>query len=105
MPPVLWRVRAKDHPGSSLSEIQNEPNWTSGHEHRIWYKNRQDRCPGLTHADDEIEEEAKEQGKEAQKEHEELEEREKKGDLVNFRDIIKSEKVCLIQPIGFCDYG
>ena len=52
--------------------------------------------PGLTHADDEIEEEAKEQGKEAQKEHEELEEREKKKDLVNFRDVIKSVKVCLI---------
>jgi nitrate reductase (NAD(P)H) len=95
MPPVLWRVRVKDHPGSSLSEIQSEPNWTSGHEHRIWYKNRQDRCPGLTHADDEIEE-AKEQGKEAQKEHEEREEREKKGELVDFRDITKSEKVCLI---------
>jgi hypothetical protein len=52
-------------------------------------------APG-SHTDDKIEEEAREQRKEAQKEHEELGEREKKGDLVNFRDIIKSEKVCLI---------
>ncbi|OCL15197.1 hypothetical protein AOQ84DRAFT_225138 [Glonium stellatum] len=91
MPPVMWKVRVKDHPGSSLEEIQSEPDWAIGHEHRIGYKNRQDRFPGLTHADDEIEE-AKEQSKEAKKEHEELEERTRKGELVNFRDIIKNQK-------------
>ena len=32
IPPVLWRMRVKDHPGSSLEETQSEYNWMSGYE-------------------------------------------------------------------------
>ncbi|OHW98199.1 nitrate reductase [Colletotrichum incanum] len=39
-------VKKTDHPGSSQEEIENEPNWGSGHNHRIGFKNRDNRVPG-----------------------------------------------------------
>ena len=49
MPPLPYDVRVKQHPGSTAEEIEDEPDWGNGHQHRIGYKNNQDRKPGLTH--------------------------------------------------------
>lgn len=89
MPPVPWHVRVKQHPGSTTEEIEDEPEWGSGHQHRVGYKNRDDRWPGLTHLGEEEEEDVEE----AVEEYKELAQKEKKGDLVNFRDVITHEKV------------
>lgn len=104
---VPWRVDVSDHPGSSAQDIDDEPTWTGDHQHRIGYKNRQDRVPGLTHevdsgelpglssstsasdSDGSTEEQFDE---DAHRAYERLKSRREQGDLVNFRDIIAGEK-------------
>jgi nitrate reductase (NAD(P)H) len=89
MPPVPWRVRTTNHPGSSLDEIEQEPNWETEHqhEHRVGYKNRYNRQPGVTHEHDE-----QDDTETARAGYDEIARREEEGDLVNFRDIILNEK-------------
>lgn len=53
MPPIPWTVKVHHHPGSSAHDIAKEPDWNAGHEHRIGFKNSQDRVPGITHEYDE----------------------------------------------------
>ena len=51
MAPIPYNVRVQWHPGSTAEDIQNEPDWeTHTGEHRVGYRNRQDRRSGLTHA-------------------------------------------------------
>jgi nitrate reductase (NAD(P)H) len=92
MPPVPWRVRVTDHPGSTREDIEREPDWSKEHrhDHRVGFRNRYDRIPGVTHSQDEISEEHG--SEEARKEYQQLKERAQKGDLVNFRDIVQNEK-------------
>ncbi|EMT66945.1 Nitrate reductase [NADH] 1 [Fusarium odoratissimum] len=52
-----WVVKVQAHPGSTAEEIRNEPDWVSGHQHRIGFRDRNNRLPGLTHKDDEYREE------------------------------------------------
>lgn len=89
MPPVPWRVRTTNHPGSSLDEIEQEPNWETEHqhEHRVGYKNRNNRHPGVTHEHDD-----QDDTQTARAGYDEIARREEEGDLVNFRDIILNEK-------------
>ena len=54
MAPMPYSVRVQQHPGSTAQDIENEPEWGEGHQHRIGYKNRQDRWPGLTHGGGEL---------------------------------------------------
>ncbi|KAK5115853.1 hypothetical protein LTR85_009447 [Meristemomyces frigidus] len=100
---VPWRVDVKQHPGSSEQDIKDEPQWTAGHQHRIGYRNRQDRFPGLTHDADEGEVPELTNGtsssgteedfdEEARQEYEKLRTRAEEGKLVNFRDIVQGEK-------------
>ncbi|KAF1364529.1 hypothetical protein EJ07DRAFT_162285 [Lizonia empirigonia] len=92
---IPWPVQATDHPGSSRADIDNEPDWKNlhGHDHRVGFRNKQgDRLPGITHRDNERLDDAAELGKEAKAEFERLQTRAKKGDLVNFRDLIQGEK-------------
>jgi len=89
MPPVPWVVKVRDHPGSKPEDIENEPDWGAGHQHRIGYKNRQDRVPGFTNPSDEWTEEEKE----AVRRDKELHEQEEQGKLVNWRDIMTHEEV------------
>jgi nitrate reductase (NAD(P)H) len=58
MPPIPHRVTVKYHPESTSAEINNEPEWGSGHEHRVGFINAQNRVPGLTHSGDEHEEDS-----------------------------------------------
>ncbi|KAF5004145.1 hypothetical protein FDECE_9359 [Fusarium decemcellulare] len=51
-----WVVNIRPHPGSTAEEIRNEPNWIAGHQHRVGFRDRNDRVPGITHRDDEYRE-------------------------------------------------
>ncbi|KAJ5244640.1 hypothetical protein N7489_004736 [Penicillium chrysogenum] len=42
----------RSHGGSSKGEIQDEPDWVRTHNHRIGFRDRNDRHAGLTHAGD-----------------------------------------------------
>ncbi|KAI1389571.1 uncharacterized protein F4822DRAFT_205202 [Hypoxylon trugodes] len=87
MPVIPWVIRVGDHPGSSAEEIANEPDWDSRHPHHIGFKD-ENRVAGITHRNDDYDEEiseAKEQWKELKKEK-------KEGELLNFRDIITHQK-------------
>lgn len=91
MPPIPWRVSVTSHPGSTKEDIRNEPDWGRGHQHRVGFKNRQDRRPGLTHGNDELtakDEEVLEKVRDLRQ----LKDRAKKGELINFRDIAQHEK-------------
>ncbi|EAT90548.1 nitrate reductase [Parastagonospora nodorum] len=91
MPPIPWRVQTTSHPGSTRDEIEQEPDWNAEHrhEHRIGYKNRYDRLPGVTHERDEHTQiDDVEQAREG---YEKLIKEAKHGDLINFRDIVLNE--------------
>ena len=78
-----YNVGVKQHPGSTLQDIENEPDWDNGHEHHIGYKDCQNPRPGLTHTGDE------EEGdilfkRNATEKLNSLREQVQKGELVNF---------------------
>jgi len=96
MPPIPHRVTVSYHPGSTLEEIQKEPEWGRGHEHRVGFINGQNRVPGLTHSGDEREDDSDpsediEAEIAAEKYHEFWDEAEE-GKLVSFRDIINAQE-------------
>jgi len=50
-----WTVSVRKHPGSSADDIRNEPDWQGGrHHHRVGFKHRDHRRPGITHESDEL---------------------------------------------------
>jgi nitrate reductase (NAD(P)H) len=57
MPPP-WRVRVGNFTGATKKEIDEEPHWGVGHNHRVGFLNRQSRVAGFTHDGDHDEEEA-----------------------------------------------
>lgn len=91
------------HPGSSGKEIEEEPEWSRGHNHRVGYLNRQGRFAGLTHDGDfdpyETEEDRKFRD-EAIRKHRELRERSKEGELLDFQDIMKNQTVSMSLATG-----
>ena len=89
---ALHRIRVQQHLGSSLEDIEHEPDWGAGHQHRIGYRNQQDRFPGITHRGDEKEDD-RDFETSALKEINQLRDRVNKGDLINFRDAISQQKV------------
>lgn len=89
MPPIPYKTEVKDHPGSSLDEIWNEPEWDASHDHRIGYINKHNRFPGVTHGGDEHDSEEEILAVEGSDKSDK-----KKGDLTNFRDVFNREKVC-----------
>lgn len=82
------------HPGSTSQEIADEPNWGAGHNHRIGFRNKHGRAPGLTHDGDydlyETEEE-RAFTENAQRKYRELKDKAKHGELVDFRDVMKAQ--------------
>lgn len=89
-----WIVNVADHPGSSAQEIEDEPDWGSGHHHRIGFKNRDNRVPGVTHKHDEYDEEVER----VRRGLKQLRDQAKKGRLVNFRDLINAQEVLRSVP-------
>jgi nitrate reductase (NAD(P)H) len=90
MPPIPHRTHHKAHPGSNQDEIDNEPDWKAGGNHRIGFRNKHNRFPGLTHVGDDEEQEFEH---EALGKITNLQSKIKKGELVNFRDVIKNQEV------------
>lgn len=89
-----WNVHVASHPGSTEDEISNEPDWTQSHQHQVGVLNLQGRYPGLTHNEtdsDEFHSRKDDFDREAEKELKTLQEKKKKGELLNFRDLIQSE--------------
>ena len=87
---VSNHVAIQQHPGSSRDDIEDEPEWGTAHQHRVGYRNRQDRLPGVTHTGDERNDEA------AENRRPESNERRKttaQDSLINFRDAIHKQKV------------
>lgn len=92
----LTAAVVSDHPGSSEQEITDEPDWAKvhNHQHRIGYRNRQGRRPGLTHDGDHDpykKAEDREFVEEAIRKYKDLRERAGKGELLNFQDIMKDQ--------------
>ncbi|PKS12473.1 hypothetical protein jhhlp_000679 [Lomentospora prolificans] len=84
-----WVIRAKEHPGATFEEIQNEPAWESGHQHRIGFRNADNRLPGFTHGLQPLSAEEEEAiVREARKKFKSIQDKEDKGELVNWRDIV-----------------
>ena len=92
------RIRVRQHPGSSQEDVEREPDWETGHQNRIGYRNRQDRIPGLTHQGDEKERDGDFERR-ALKEIDQLHNRVKKGDLINFRDAITQQKASTTKAV------
>ncbi|KAH7118490.1 Oxidoreductase, molybdopterin-binding domain-containing protein, partial [Dactylonectria macrodidyma] len=93
-----WVARARKHPGSTLEDIQDEPEWSWGHNHRVGFRNRHNRFPGQTTSskppghDDEV-------VGEARRRFGHLEEKMSKEGRVNFRDIVQGlEDFHLLHP-------
>lgn len=94
MAPIPYRVKRTSHPGSSKDDIANEPDWATTHPHRIGYRDRYDRIPGLVHGGDESEsEEEAEFLQKAEEEHQELVDEYRRHDLINFREAINKQEV------------
>ncbi|KAF5975954.1 nitrate reductase (NADH) [Fusarium coicis] len=83
-----WVVKVQAHPGSTAKEIRDEPDWVSGHQHRVGFRDRNNRLPGLAHKDDGYREEV---AREKQK-YLSFRKRAKSGELINFRDLIENQK-------------
>lgn len=78
-------VTKREHPGSTVKEIHDEPEWGAGHNHRVGFKNHENRIPGYS--------------VEARGRYKALQEREARGELVNFRDVINGQQdLRLINP-------
>lgn len=86
------RARVADHPGSSQEDIESEPDWGLGRNHRIGFLNNDDRRPGLVHgADEQDDEEEAELVAEQNEDVERLRSRRQHGELINFRDVMENK--------------
>ncbi|KAM0811418.1 hypothetical protein AB5N19_11774 [Seiridium cardinale] len=93
MPQPPRETKKGAFPGSSVKEIENEPNWGVGHNHRIGYKNDQSRFAGLTHDGDEHwgSDEEKRFAEDAMERYRKLRQRYNRSELLNFQDIMEAQ--------------
>ncbi|MBE3041771.1 hypothetical protein IMZ48_04165, partial [Candidatus Bathyarchaeota archaeon] len=78
------------HPGATLEEILDEPDWAAGQNHRVGFKNPEGRRTGFTTGgpDDELTD--PKIVEDARQKFELLRGKVKKGERVNFRDVVQS---------------
>ncbi|KEF55898.1 uncharacterized protein A1O9_07478 [Exophiala aquamarina CBS 119918] len=93
MPAPPFKVHVLHPPGSSQQEIADEPDWHSGHNHRIGYRNKDDRVAGFTHDGEHMwtTEEEHKFVDEAMRKYRELREKAQKGELVNFQEVMEHQ--------------
>jgi hypothetical protein len=93
--PAPRKARVGNFAGSTNEEIKNDPDWHAGHNHRVGYRNNQNRIAGFTHDGDykEEEDDDREFTKESMNRYRSLRERARKGDVLNFQDIMHSQSV------------
>lgn len=97
MPVPHYTRPLTDHPGSSKTEILNEPDWPTALSHRIGVRDHSDRYPGLTNRGDEYDDglEDDEQRKfldQARREAEELSTALREHDLLSVRDFMNKQE-------------
>lgn len=96
MPAPARPQTLSNHPGSTKQELADEPAWGRGHEHRTGFRNKNNIVPGITsdpdhhHLEDEEDEEFV---KDASRKYQDLRDRAKNGQLLNFQDIMKDQTV------------
>lgn len=84
----------RSHVGSSADDILNEPDWAKTHNHRIGFRDRDDRHPGFTHhGDDWSSEEERKFLAQAKEEAEELGRKLGKHDLLDVREFMNRQEV------------
>lgn len=93
----------RNHAGSSKEEIQNEPDWVQTHNHRIGFRDQNDRHPGFTHVGDECHTEQQRQFLEqAKREAEELSREITNKELINIREFMEKQEVrTIIASVDF----
>lgn len=81
------------HPGATLEQIQGEPHWEAS-QNRIGLKNRHNRRPGICGGEYEghIDQDEESLVGEARTKFKALQDKAKKGELLNFRDIVQGLK-------------
>lgn len=84
-----WLAHELTHPGATLEEIQNEPDWSAGHNHRVGFKTIDDRRVGYVTGGPDDEEADERIVAEARRKFELLRGKAKKGERINFRDVVK----------------
>ena len=96
MPPPPRKQKVGNFPGSSAEEIENEPDFGIGsHNHRIGFRNNQNRIAGITNEDDHWEtSEERELARRAMNKYRKLREEHNEGKLLNFQDIMTAQTVC-----------
>ncbi|KAL7944146.1 nitrate reductase [Trichoderma barbatum] len=87
-----WVAQITEHPGATLEEIQGEPDWNTGHSHRIGFKNHDSRRPGFT--GEQLHEELEDETlvEEAKEQLERLRQKAHQKKLINFRDVVQGIK-------------
>lgn len=95
MPQLPHYTRPRDHPGSSETDILEEPDWVQALSHHVGVLDKSDRLPGLTTGGDEtpyVDEEHRKFLEQAGIEAEELEKALKARDLVSVRDFMTKQE-------------
>ena len=92
MPPP-GPVRVGNFTGATKKEVDEEPQWGAGHNHRVGFLNKQSRVAGFTHDGDHDEEEVEDRKftNEAMRKSRELRRAAQDGKLLNFQDIMKGQ--------------
>ena len=100
--PPARSAEVTGHPGSTAAEIASEPDWGTGHQHRVGFVNAAGRRAGLTHDGDfEVNnEDEKRFVEEAMRKYRETRERTKEGDLVNFDQVMQAQTVSELTQAG-----
>lgn len=100
-PHQTWADRS--HGGSSKEEIRGEPDWVRTHNHRIGFRDKDDRQPGLTHVGDEWNTEQQRQFLAlANQEADELSTELKGKKLINVREFMTKQEVRSGSPAESC---
>ncbi|KAF2999125.1 hypothetical protein E8E14_004143 [Neopestalotiopsis sp. 37M] len=93
MPQPPRELNKREFPGSSAEEIENEPVWHPGHNHRVGFRNNQNRFAGLTEDNkdhwDNVEE--KRLAEEGMKKYRKLRMEYNRGDLLNFQNVMQGQ--------------
>lgn len=80
--------------GTSEDDTRNEPDWVKTHNHRIGFRDRNDRHPGYTHIGDDWDtEQEREFLAQAKKEADELNKKLGEHDLTTVRDYMAKQEV------------
>jgi hypothetical protein len=84
----------RSHAGASEEDVLNEPDWVITHNHRIGFRNRDNRHPAYTHVgDDWGPEQEQEFLAQAKKEADELNKKLVEHDLITVRDYMDKQEV------------